>query len=80
MVRKEPIICKGQIYSGTGIALTCSGHGDCHAFDGTCACESEYAGDDCKKINGVQLTMSIEGTIETFDPRRQIFNMDVGRI
>ena len=74
----EPIICKGQIYSGTGIALTCSGHGDCHAFDGTCACESEYAGDDCKKINGVQLTMSIEGTIETFDP--DVFRIRVAEI
>jgi hypothetical protein len=73
----EPIQCKGTSPT-TGVSLACSGQGECHPYDGTCACDYEYAGNGCGKINGVKLTMSIEGTIETFD--RTAFRTRVAEI
>lgn len=63
---QEPIICPGE--NEFHEPLECSGHGKCHAYDGTCACDYGYTGSSCADPNGATLELWLEGSVESFSP------------
>ncbi|MBU38167.1 MAG: hypothetical protein CMA59_01435 [Euryarchaeota archaeon] len=62
----EPLVCQGE--DEFNEPLECSGHGKCHSYDGTCACDYGYTGVGCADPNGATLELWLEGSIESFSP------------